>query len=173
MVHTWNDHKMWYMRIPTGFPPLASPAGLAPTPRMPKSALPVAGPGEVVPTLSRPGERAEPAPKYRAFRSDDPSGAFEGQRQDRRAIADRVATYGLRVFCTDCGRMHRHRGIGGERLRNIPSVCCGARMRPSRWRGWAEWRRTPRPSRREEPAPLPDPYVRRCGGEYFMRGFDS
>lgn len=127
----------------------------------------------MVPTLSRPGERAEPATKQHRLRSSQRSDLFEGQKQDRRAIADRVATYGLKVFCTECGLMHRHRTGGGERLRNIPSACCGARMRPSRWSGWAEWRRGPRTLRREEPQPLGDPHVVRKAGHYYMRGLDS
>lgn len=140
---------------------------------MGKSPKPVSGPYEVVPTLSRPGERAEPAPKQRRLRSRIPSGAFEGQGQDRRAIAERVATYGLKVFCTDCGLMHRHRTAGGERLRSIPSVCCGARMRPKIWKGWDQWRRGPRDLRREEPAAVPDRHVVRVAGKYYMRGLDS
>jgi hypothetical protein len=107
------------------------------------------------------------------LRSNVRSGVFEGQSNDRRAIAERVATYGLRVFCTDCGLMHRHRSAGGDRLRSKASPCCGARMRPKVWNGWAQWRRASRVQRREEPAPLPDPYVARVGGKYFMRGFDS
>lgn len=126
-----------------------------------------------MPALSRPGERAKPAPKHPRPRSTKPSGAFEGQHQDRRAIAERVATYGLKVFCTDCGLMHRHRTVGGDRLRNVPSACCGARMRPCRWKGWDAWRRGPRAARREEPAPLADRYVVRKGGKYYMRGLDS
>jgi len=127
----------------------------------------------VVPTLSRPGERAEPAAKQHRLRSDGRSDPFEGQRQDRRAIADRVATYGLKVFCTDCGLMSRHRTVGGERLRHIPSICCGARMHPARWGGWGEWRRGPRALRREEPAAPADPHVVRKSGHYYMRGLDS
>ena len=100
-------------------------------------------------------------------------GIFEGQNQNRRAIAERVATYGLKVFCTDCGLQHRHRTVGGERLRNIPSACCGARMHPARWGGWSEWRRGPRALRREEPAALPDRHVVRVAGNYYMRGLDS
>ena len=141
---------------------------------MGKSPEPVSGPYEVVPTLSRPGERAEPAPKQSRLRSRVPGGAVEGQGQDRRAIAERVATYGLKVFCTDYGLMHRHRTVGGERLRSIPSACCGARMRPSRWKGWDAWRSGPRELRREEPAHAPgDRYVVRVGGKYYMRGLDS
>lgn len=139
---------------------------------MGKIPKPVSGPYEVVPTLSRPGERAEPAPKQRRLRSRVPFDAFEGQAQDRQAIAERVATYGLKVFCTDCGRMHRHRQ-GGDRLRHIPSACCGARMRPSRWNGWDEWRSSGRGMGREEPEAPPDPNVVRKGGEYYMRRFDS
>jgi len=127
----------------------------------------------VVPTLSRPRERAEPAPKSPTLPPAIGRSAFEGQKQDRLSIAERVATYGLKVFCTDCGAMHRHRTAGGDRLRNIPSACCGARMRKAKWSGWDQWRRTPRPLRREEPAPPPDPYVVRKAGKYFMRGLDS
>lgn len=126
----------------------------------------------MVPTLSRPGERAEPATKDHRFRFDKTSQVFAGQRQDRAAIADRVATYGLRVFCTDCGLMSRHRQ-GGERLRHVASVCCGARMHPARWGGWGEWRRGSRALRREEPTAPADPHVERKGGSYFMRGLDS
>jgi len=134
---------------------------------------PEPGPDEVVPTFSRTRERAEPATKRPWIHAEQRPDPFEGQSQDRRSIADRVATYGLKVFCTDCGLMHRHRALGGERLRNIPSVCCGARMRPSRWQGWAEWRRGPRELRREEPAALPDRHVVRVAGKYYMRGLDS
>lgn len=146
---------------------------------MGKSPEPVSGPYEVVPTLSRPGERAEPAPKQRRSRSRGSSAAFEGQGQDRRAIAERVATYGLKVFCTDCGLMHRHRTVGGERLRSIPSVCCGARMRPSRWEGsassagWDKWRALPPGLGREEPAAPTDGRIVRKGGKYYMRKLDS
>ncbi len=101
------------------------------------------------------------------------SGRFEGQRQDRKAIADRVATYGLKVFCTDCGKQHRHFTGRGERLRNIGSACCGARMHPSRWAGWATWRLAPRDARREEPAAVRDLRVERVGREFYMRGLDS
>ena len=153
--------------------PILTCAPLSPFPPKGRSPLPVSGPDEVVPTLSRPGERAEPAPKRTWLKQDQRTGPFEGQSQDRRAIAERVATYGLKVFCTDCGLMHRHRTVGGERLRTIPSACCGARMRPSRWQGWAEWRRAPRELRREEPARPSDPRVVRVAGEYYMRGFDS
>lgn len=100
-------------------------------------------------------------------------GVFEGQSQNRSAIADRVATYGLKVFCTDCGLMHRHRTIGGDRLRHKASACCGARMHPARWKGWDQWRRGPRGLRREEPAALPDRHVVRVEGKYYMRGLDS
>ena len=140
---------------------------------MGKSPKPVSGPYEVVPTLSRPGERAKPAPKQHRLRSGGASGAFEGQGQDRRAIAERVATYGLKVFCTDCGLMHRHRTVGGDRLRNIPSACCGARMRPSRWQGWDEWRSSGPGLGREEPARPSDPHVARVGGDYYMRRLNS
>ncbi len=133
----------------------------------------MAGPGEVVPTFSRTGERAEPAPKHPQLYAKRVWIPSEGQRQDRAAIADRVATYGLRVFCTDCGLMHRHRTIGGDRLRNVPSACCGARMRKAKWEGWPGWRSGPRELRRQEPEPLPDRYVVRRGGKYYMRGLDS
>jgi len=101
------------------------------------------------------------------------SGRFEGQRQGRQAIADRVATYGLKVFCTDCGKLHRHRTGRGERLRTIGSPCCGARMHPARWAGWADWRNSPRLTRREEISQPADPRVERVGREFFMRGLDS
>jgi len=143
-----------------------------PLPLVGNSLKPATGPGEAVPALSRPGERAEPATKQSTLRSHASSDPFEGQRQDRRAIAERVATYGLKVFCTDCGLMSRHRQ-GGERLRHIASVCCGARMHPARWGGWGEWRRGPRALRREEPAAPADPHVVRKGGNYFMSGLDS
>ena len=159
-----------YLRF---FGPLRPLGFYPPLPPMGKSPKPVTGPYEVVPTLSRPGERAEPAPKQRRSRALEASPAFEGQRQDRRAIMERVATYGLKVFCTDCGLMHRHRTVGGERLRSIPSACCGARMRPSRWKGWSEWRQSSRHLRREEPARPADPRVVRVAGQYYMRGFDS
>lgn len=101
------------------------------------------------------------------------SGGFEGQRQDSKAIAERVATYGLKVFCTDCGQLHRHRTGLGLRLRNTESPCCAARMRPVRWSGWAQWRAATRNTRRENPTPVTDPYVVRHGKKYFMIGFDS
>ncbi len=104
--------------------------------------------------------------------SDGRSAMFEGQNQSRKAIAERVATYGLRVFCTDCGLMHRHRTNGGDRLRNIPSGCCGARMRLAKWAGWDAWRRGPRDLRRQEPDPM-EGYVVRRQGKYYMRGLDS
>jgi len=163
---------MWYRTIPSCFPPLADPPDLSPPSPVGKTPLPVAGPYEAVPALSRPGERAEPAPRQPRRRSRATSGAFEGQRQDRKAIAERVATYGLRVFCTDCGLMHRHRTNGGDRLRNIPSGCCGARMRLAKWVGWDAWRHAARDSRREEPEPMIG-YVVRQHGKYYMRGFDS
>ena len=119
----------------------------------------------MVPTSSRPRERAEPATKEHRLRSPTTFIAFEGQRNDRRAIAERVATYGLKVFCTDCGLMQRHKTAGGERLRSIPSACCGARMRPRVWKGWAEWRSGPRELRRQEPAPVQDDHVVRVGSE--------
>lgn len=134
---------------------------------------PEAGPDEAVPAISRSWERAEPATKQHRIAPLARSGAFEGQSQDRAAIAERVATYGLKVFCTDCGLMHRHRTVPGDRLRSIPSVCCGARMRPSRWQGWEQWRNGPRALRREEPAALPDRRVVRRGGKYYMGGLDS
>lgn len=80
------------------------------------------------------------------------SGRFEGQANDRQAIIDRIATYGLRVFCTDCGRLHRHYAGRADRLRNLASPCCGARMRQVRWKGWQHWRTADREARREEPA---------------------
>ena len=98
---------------------------------------------------------------------------FEGQRQDRKTIADRVATYGLKVFCTDCGLLHRHHTGRGERLRNVSSPCCGARMHPSRWAGWDRWRMVSRDLRREEPATLADPRTMRVGKTVYMRGCDS
>jgi len=101
------------------------------------------------------------------------SGRFEGQRQDRAAIADRVATYGLKVFCTDCGKLQRHFAARGERLRNIGSDCCGARMHPARWNGWAAWRMAPRDLRREETTTLRDERIQRVGGDFFMSGLDS
>jgi len=101
------------------------------------------------------------------------TGRFEGQRQDRATIADRVATYGLKVFCTACGKLHRHFAGRGERLRNIGSACCAARMRPSRWSGWPEWRLRSFEDRREEPAEAADPHVVRVGRDSFMRGLDS
>jgi len=134
---------------------------------------PESGPNEVVPTFSRTGERAEPAPKRDNMRAHTTFIAFEGQRQDRRAIAERVATYGLRVFCTECGLMHRHRTAGGERLRSIPSACCGARMRPSRWNGWDEWRALPPGLGREEASVPSDGRIVRKGGKYYMARFDS
>ena len=102
------------------------------------------------------------------------SGYFEGQRQDPAAIAERVATYGLKVFCTECGKRHRHFARRGLRLRNTGSTCCGARMRPARWSGWESWRGTPPILRRQEPAHVePDPHVVRVGKDFFMRGLDS
>jgi len=98
---------------------------------------------------------------------------FEGQRQDRESIADRVATYGLKVFCTDCGKLHRHFAARSERLRNVGSPCCGARMHPARWKGWDAWRMKPLHSRREETAGKRDDRILRLGGDYFMRGCDS
>ncbi len=99
-----------------------------------------------------------------------PSGRFEGQRQDRKAIADRVATYGLKVFCTDCGKLQRHRTGYGQRLRYQASPCCLARMHPARWKGWELWRVEPRHSRREEPLPVMDGDVVKVGGQLYMRG---
>ena len=101
------------------------------------------------------------------------SGRFEGQRQDRKSIADRVATYGLRVFCTDCGKQSRHFTGRGARLREIGSACCGARMHPARWAGWATWRLLPRATRREETAGRRDERIERVGSDHFMRGCDS
>ncbi len=101
------------------------------------------------------------------------TGRFEGQRQDRKSIADRVATYGLRVFCTDCGKQHRHFTGRGARLRDLGSDCCGARMHPARWTGWAAWRLLPRSTRREETAGRRDERIERVGREFFMRGCDS
>ncbi len=163
---------MWYGVFPTRFSPLAGLLNLSPPSPVGKTPLPVTGPNEAVPALSRPGERAKPAPRQPRRRSRGASGAFEGQRQDRKSIAERVATYGLRVFCTDCGLMHRHRTNGGDRLRNVPSSCCGARMRKAKWQGWDAWRRGPRELRRQEPAPM-DGYVVRRQGKYYMRGLDS
>lgn len=117
------------------------------------------------PTRADPGSVIVPGTEHPRAGAE----AFEGQSQDRQAIADRVATYGLKVFCTDCGLMHRHRTIGGDRLRNVPSVCCGARMRPGRWKGWGEWRI----GLRQEPESPPDGRIIRKGGQYYMRGFDS
>ena len=145
----------------------------APLPPVGNSLKPVSGPDEAVPALSRPGERAKPAPKRMTSTSEARRHCFEGQHQDRRAIAERVATYGLKVFCTRCGLMHRHRTIGGDRLRNLPSPCCGARMRPARWKGWDEWRHRSRDTRAEEPVPLADAHVVRVGRHYYMRGLDS
>ena len=99
--------------------------------------------------------------------------SWTGQRQDRKSIADRVATYGLKVYCTDCGKQHRHFAQRGERLRMIGSPCCAARMHPARWGGWADWRLAAREVRRQEPAGVSDERVQRVGREYFMRGCDS
>jgi len=163
--------------FPRVFAPLRPFWVRVPLPLVGNSRKPTTGPDEVVPTFSRTRERAEPAPKGRTFVGDHlyptSPGPHEGQRQDRLAIADRVATYGLKVFCTDCGMMHRHRKAGGERLRNVPSPCCAARMRPTRWGGWDEWRRGTRATRREEAAPFSDGYVLRRSGRYYMRGLDS
>ncbi len=96
------------------------------------------------------------------------SGAFEGQRNDRKAIADRVATYGLKVVCTDCGLLQRHRPGYGGRLRHQASRCCKARMHPVRWKGWEVWRVEPRHSRREEPVPTHGEGVVGIGGQFYM-----
>jgi len=101
------------------------------------------------------------------------TGAFEGQRQDRSAIADRVATYGLKVFCTDCGLQHRHHTGRAFRLRQVCSPCCGARMHPARWEGWAAWRLLPPAARREETVTPADERIERVGRNYYMRGCDS
>jgi len=119
------------------------------------------------------GERAEPAPKQRRISLVKALGSYEGQLQDRRSIADRVATYGLKVFCTDCGLQHRHRTGVEERLRNIASPCCGARMHPGRWDGWAAWRKIRRDLRREVPVGKPDGRMFRVDGATYMRGLDS
>lgn len=107
------------------------------------------------------------------MRHSQRSGVFEGQSNDPRAIAERVATYGLKVYCTDCGKQHRHFSGRGPRLGYVPSPCCGSRMRPARWRGWAAWRLSKRSERREEPATVPDRRIERVGGEFYMRGLDS
>lgn len=101
------------------------------------------------------------------------TGGWEGQSQSRASIADRVATYGLKVFCTDCGLQHRHFTGRGQRLRNVASPCCAARMHPARWSGWEAWRNKPRGLRREEAAAVADPRIVRVGGKSFMRGLDS
>ncbi len=123
--------------------------------------------------FSRPGERAKPAPKQPRPILEHRKLLFEGQRQDRQTIADRVATYGLKVFCTDCGLQSRHHTGRGVRLRNVPSPCCRARMHPARWSGWEAWRVAPRDVRREDVAGVRDPRIERVGREYFMRGLDS
>jgi len=104
---------------------------------------------------------------------NETNGAWEGQRQDRATIADRVATYGLKVFCTDCGLQSRHFTGRGQRLRNVASACCAARMRPARWSGWPAWRVAARGIRREDPQTVADPRVERVAGQSFMRGLDS
>lgn len=101
------------------------------------------------------------------------SGHFEGQRQDPAAIADRVATYGLKVFCTECGKRHRHFTRRGIRLRSAASPCCGARMHPSAWPGWEMWSNKPPILRREEVADNADARLLRIGKDYYMRGIDS
>lgn len=100
-------------------------------------------------------------------------GMFEGQSQSRESIADRVATYGLKVYCTDCGLQHRYFTGRGQRLREIGSACCAARLHPARWNGWAAWRLSPRDSRREEPTTPRDERIQRVGRDYFMSGCDS
>lgn len=58
------------------------------------------------------------------------------EQAKRRAVASRVARFGRRVRCAQCGeeaRVHTH---AGERLRSLGCERCGGRLRPLTWRGW-------------------------------------
>ena len=48
---------------------------------------------------------------------------------------ERVAKFGLKVLCLNCGRRYRHRPEGPPRLRlrDAQSPCCNAPMRTVRW----------------------------------------
>lgn len=62
--------------------------------------------------------------------------ARDAETRQRRAIAARVARFGRKVRCAECGERVRVRTSGAARLRSLACGHCGGRLRPLNWRGF-------------------------------------